>query len=73
MSALGETYCLNISPEDGDSMFLRNNGMKLKVHTALNPEDQYGHLHRGENLKSLTLIRNVKIKAFVAYGIEIYS
>jgi hypothetical protein len=31
----GETYCLHFSPEDGDSMFLRNVVIYLHFHTAL--------------------------------------
>jgi hypothetical protein len=35
----GETFCLytRFSPEDGDSMFLRNGGIYLQLHTALQP------------------------------------
>jgi hypothetical protein len=35
--------------QNGESMFLRNVGIYLQVHTALQPRR---HLHRRENLKS---------------------
>jgi hypothetical protein len=42
----GVAYCLQLqqfSPEDGDSMLLRNVGVDLEIHTALQPEDQNRH------------------------------
>jgi hypothetical protein len=33
----GGTYCLHLSPEDEGSMFFRNVGIYLQVHTALQP------------------------------------
>jgi hypothetical protein len=32
---------LNSSPEDGGNMYLRNVGIYLQVHTALQPKDQH--------------------------------
>jgi hypothetical protein len=52
-----------LSPEDGDRMFLQNNGIYLQVHVALQPEDQHQHLHHYKNLKSqiaYTLIKKKK-------------
>jgi hypothetical protein len=45
--------CLHMSwTEDEGSIFLRNAGAYLQVHTALHPKAQNRHLHRRENLKS---------------------
>jgi hypothetical protein len=38
--------------EDGGSMFLRNVGVYLQDHTALQPRRLIRHLHRRENLRS---------------------
>jgi hypothetical protein len=39
----GGTYCLHLhfTPESGGSMFLRNVGVYLQVHTMFNTEDQH--------------------------------
>jgi hypothetical protein len=39
------------SPKDGGSMFLKNFGMYIQVHTALQPSDQHWHFHGRANVK----------------------
>jgi hypothetical protein len=43
----------HFSPEDGDSMFLRNVGNYRRVYTAPKPGERHHYPHRHENLKSL--------------------
>jgi hypothetical protein len=44
------------SPEDGGTMFLRNDGIYLQVYTASEYGRQKLHLYRRENLKSNIVI-----------------
>jgi hypothetical protein len=52
--------CLRESTEDGSSMFLRNVGIYLQVHMALQPRKQLWHLHQRHAFKSQTRRRTNK-------------
>lgn len=42
-TTVSEKHSVSNNPEDGDSMFPKNVGTILQVHTAYSPEHQYQH------------------------------